>query len=149
MRNAYHPRYRNLNGLGDYYDNDGNLVEDGSGYTPAPGETIPGGAQPGPTLAEQQWGKTINTIAPGTTAIMAQVAQPGDDWLTTLQRVLQTVTLTEQQRSLFNAQIARAQQGLPPLAIGANGQLISSPLNPNTVLMLGALLAGAIVLSKR
>lgn len=130
-------------GLGDYYDEDGNLITTDE-------DTIPGTVQPGPTLEDLQWGKALNNIAPNITQTMKQTAQPGEDWLATLTRVLQTVTMTEQQRSLFNAQIARAQQGLPPLNIGSNGQIITQgSVNPNTLLMMGALLVGAVVLSKK
>lgn len=149
LHKSYLGSHRVINGLGDYYDADGNLVEDGSSYTPAPGETNPGGGDVGPTLEELQWGKALNNISPNITKTMQQVAQPGDDWLTTLQRVLTTVTMSEQQRQLFNAQIQRAQMGLPPLNIGANGQVISSSINTNTMLMMGALLVGAVVLSKK
>lgn len=94
-----------------------------------------------PTVARQAATQaTANATATGTT------------WIDAFSKIVPTLLQTNAQRQLINTNLARAQRGLPPISLqsvtpGLNFGLSSS--TQNTVLLLGALVVGAMVLSKR
>lgn len=65
---------------------------------------------------------------------------PGEDYIATALRVAQSYILADSQRRLLNAQLTRAQQGLPPLDSSQYGLGVSLGLSADTQkwLMYGA-----------
>lgn len=62
---------------------------------------------------------------------------PGEDYITALARVANTLVLAESQRRLLQVQLQRAQQGLPPLDSGQYGMGVNLGLSPETLKMIG------------
>lgn len=62
---------------------------------------------------------------------------PGEDFLTAAARVLQTYTMADSQRRLLQAQMQRAQQGLPPLNASQYGLGMTFGLSPDTMKLVG------------
>jgi len=94
-----------------------------------------------------------DTIAPGFNEKVAQAAAPGEDWLTTAQRIMTAVTMTYQQQQLMTLNIERAKQGLPPLDIaqytGVGVNVGLSPATQQLVMVLGLGLLGILFLGRR
>ena len=91
--------------------------------------------------AVDQLQNASDTIAPGFNDKVAAAAAPGEDWLTTAQRIMTAVTMTYQQQQLMTLNIERAKQGLPPLDIaqytGVGVNVGLSPATQQLVLVLG------------
>jgi len=87
---------------------------------------------------------SLESTAPGITQILDSAQVPGENWSTTLQRVMTGLVATEQQRQLLQIQLTRAQQGLPPLDASAYGMGVNVGLSPQT---LNALMLGGIALA--
>jgi len=94
-----------------------------------------------------------DTIAPGFNEKVAASAAPGEDWLTTAQRIMTAVTMTYQQQQLMSLNIERAKQGLPPLDInqytGVGVNVGLSPATQQLVMVLGLGLLGILFLSRK
>lgn len=66
---------------------------------------------------------TLETVAPGVTALIAQTQVVGEPWHTTLQRLVTTLEATPEQRQILMTQAERASENLPPAPIpGAESQ---------------------------
>ena len=94
-----------------------------------------------------------DTFAPGFNEKVAVSAAPGEDWLTTAQRIMTAVTMTYQQQQLMSLNIERAKQGLPPLDIaqytGVGVNVGLSPATQQLVMVLGLGLLGILFLGRR
>jgi len=94
-----------------------------------------------------------DTFAPGFNDKVAVSAAPGEDWLTTAQRIMTAVTMTYQQQQLMSLNIERAKQGLPPLDIaqytGVGVNVGLSPATQQLVMVLGLGLLGILFLGRR
>lgn len=84
------------------------------------------------------------------TIVKARV--PGEDYIDTALRVAQSYILADSQRKLLNVQLARAEQGLPPLDSSQYGLGVSLGLSADTQKWImygaGALLIGFLVLRR-
>ena len=103
--------------------------------------------------AVDQLQSASDTIAPGFNDKVAAAAAPGEDWLTTAQRIMTAVTMTYQQQQLMSLNIERAKQGLPPLDIaqytGVGVNVGLSPATQQLVLVLGLGRVGILFLGRR
>ena len=103
--------------------------------------------------AVNQLQNQADVFAPGFNDKVAAAAAPGEDWLTTAQRIMTAVTMTYQQQQLMSLNIERAKQGLPPLDIaqytGVGVNVGLSPATQQLVLVLGLGLLGILFLSRR
>lgn len=103
--------------------------------------------------AVDQLQSASDIIAPGFNDKVAAAAAPGEDWLTTAQRIMTAVTMTYQQQQLMTLNIERAKQGLPPLDIaqytGVGVNVGLSPATQQLVLVLGLGLLGILFLSRK
>ncbi len=70
-------------------------------------------------LIIQTYGASFDDIAPGITTRVEEARVTGEDWLTTMQRILSSLTLTYQQQQLMALNIQRARNGQPPVDISA------------------------------
>ena len=109
--------------------------------------------QVGFDTAVSQLQVATDTIAPGFNDKVAAAAAPGEDWLTTAQRIMTAVTMTYQQQQLMSLNIERAKQGLPPLDIaqytGVGVNVGLSPATQQLVLVLSLGLLGILFLSRK
>jgi hypothetical protein len=105
------------------------------------------------TNAVDQLQTQADTIAPGFNEKVAQAAAPGEDYITTAQRIMTAVTMTYQQQQLMSLNIERAKQGLPPLDIaqytGVGVNIGLSPATQQLVMVLGLGLLGILFLGRR
>ena len=69
-----------------------------------------------------------------------------EDWTSAALRVLNTYTLADSQRRLLNAQMDRANRGLPPLNSSQYGLGVNVGLSPETMRLVGFGLAGVALL---
>ena len=103
--------------------------------------------------AQSQAQAASDIIAPGFNEKVAVSAAPGEDWLTTAQRIMTAVTMTYQQQQLMSLNIERAKQGLPPLDIaqytGVGVNVGLSPATQQLVMVLGLGLLGILFLGRR
>mgnify|MGYP001003535001 CR=1 FL=1 len=65
----------------------------------------------------QVYGTSFDDIAPGINQRVQETAVAGEDYLTTLQRILSSLALTYQQQQLMALNIERARRGQPPVDI--------------------------------
>jgi len=86
-----------------------------------------------------------NAIAAGDPALAQTISQtqiPGESYINAALRVAQSVVLADSQRRLLNAQLSRAQQGLPPLDASQYGLGVNLGLSPDTLKLVGFGLLG-------
>lgn len=96
------------------------------------------------------FGSSLDAIAPGVTQTIADTQQPGESWMSTLQRLLPTLASTYQQSQLLQVQVDRAKAGLPPLDVSQYAAGVNVGLSPDTqkfLLIGGGLLVGLFALS--
>lgn len=60
---------------------------------------------------------TLETVAPGVTALIAQTQAVGEPWFQTLQRLTLSIDATPEQKEILANQAQRASENLPPAAI--------------------------------
>ena len=77
---------------------------------------------------------------------VANVAQPGDDWMTAISRAIQVAGLTYSQANLLRTQQARMAAGQPPLNASQYGLGVNVGLDANTMKLLGFGAAAIVVL---
>lgn len=73
------------------------------------------------------------------------------DWGQTLLELARGYAEYDLQKEALDVNLARAQQGLPPLDLstyGAGVQIGMAPSTQNTLLIIGAVIAGALILPK-
>lgn len=99
----------------------------------------------------QTYGTSFDDIAPGINQRVQETAVAGEDYLTTLQRILSSLALTYQQQQLMALNIERAKRGQPPVDIAQySGIGVNVGLNAGTqnlVIWGGAALLAAFVFS--
>lgn len=88
----------------------------------------------------------FDQIAPGITTAAAQVAVPGEDWITSIMRVLPQLAMADHQRRLLNIQLERAQNNQPPLDMSNFGLGVNVGLSPQTQQLVLIAVVAAVVL---
>jgi|SRR4051812_30026375 hypothetical protein len=90
---------------------------------------------------------SLDSIAPGTSAAVADSQAPGESWIDALGRILPGLVMADSQRRLLNVQMDRARQGLPPLDASQVGLGVSVGLSDSTrnLLIVGGLAAAGLV----
>jgi len=91
----------------------------------------------------------IESFAPTVTQKIADNQVPGESWIDTAQKILMSLTLTEQQRELMKLNIERAKRGQSPVDINAySGIGVNVGLSQGTqnLVLYLALGAGALLL---
>lgn len=89
-------------------------------------------------------GAKLEETAPGITGVITSQKIPGEDWTTTLQRVLPALVATYQQKQILGIQLERAKQGLDPLDASSLGVGVNVGLSPDLTRTLGILGIGSI-----
>jgi hypothetical protein len=85
---------------------------------------------------------SINQTAPGLLDQADKISVPGEDWISSVSRALQTVAMADYQRRIVNVQLERAKQGLPPLDSSNFGLGVSVGISPQIMLLgVGAIVA--------
>lgn len=70
---------------------------------------------------------TLETVAPGVTALIKQTQAVGEPWFQTLERLTLTIEATSEQKEILANQAALASQHLPPAPIpGAESSGLST-----------------------
>lgn len=88
----------------------------------------------------------FESIAPGITTAAQQIAIPGEDWITSILRVLPQLAMADHQRRLLNIQLERAQNGQAPLDMSNFGLGVNIGLSPQTQQLILIGIAAAVVL---
>jgi hypothetical protein len=88
----------------------------------------------GSQVAYENW---LASSDPALAQTVANVAQPGDDWVTAVSRAIQVAGLTYSQAQLLRTQQARMAAGQPPLNAGQYGLGVNVGLDPNTMKLVG------------
>jgi hypothetical protein len=91
----------------------------------------------------------LDAAAPGLSTVVAQEQGFGESWLSALERLLPTLVLADSQRRLLNVQMERAASGLPPLSTSQYGLGVNVGLSPQTLMIGGAVLLGAVLLLRK
>lgn len=84
----------------------------------------------------QEYGATVESIAPGIVQQAQAIRVAGEDWLSAITRAITTVSMADAQRRLLNLQLQRAQQGLPPLDSSQYGLGVSVGIGNDTQKMI-------------
>jgi hypothetical protein len=87
-------------------------------------------------MPDAQWTASLEDMAPGVTRLIAENGNTGEDWASTLARLLPVIASTYQQKQLLDVQVQRAQQGLPPLDAGQYAPGVKVGLDAQTQQML-------------
>lgn len=97
------------------------------------------------------WESALESVAPGTTAIVQQQAAPGENWYDTLARSLPILAATYQQKQILDVQVDRARKGLPPLNASQFAAGVQIGLTPDIqkLLVYGAIGIGAAIFLAR
>jgi hypothetical protein len=90
---------------------------------------------------------TVDSAVPGTSQVVAENQQPGESWIDTLSRVLQTVVMADSQKKYLETNLELAKQGKPPISASAYGLGVSVGIDDNTKKMLMLFGGGALAIA--
>lgn len=97
-----------------------------------------------------EWAAILDTTAPGIVEQTNRVAVPGEDWISSIGRALQTVAMADYQRQLLQVQLERARRGQAPLNPTDYGLGVNLGISSNVMLLgLAAIAVLYLVMRRR